>query len=428
MSLLSSGPGGRRPFFLIQRGFCIMIKKMRLIGPVLLLAALPTWGGTVYFSFNQHATQNLFQTREAVSDQISAFTLAVDQDFSALSLLASASYSLFRETSGLSFLAADIGLDYLAPAGRKSAFYFAAGGSGQFYRQAYAPFSSVGADLLGAFKTYLAPSSILKIQWQGHYAVFRESLFDFLSHSASLSIDKYFPSRTTLKADAAWGYKYFLHPFLPEPIEAPIEPLLANDGGTGGQGQGGSSSGWGGQRYQGGSGFIPRYSSGGGGAGIGNVSVSLLAAQGLGDVVGLSVSAVRQWVVTGQNPFQSIEEFYLVQNPSADAFSWDGRQLNARLTLALPWEITAQGGYTYTDKTYPGVESMSLEGLPLGLVRNDLRDLFEARLQKDFRRFSVFVAYSYVDNSSTDPLFEWKSHYVMGGFEWNLPTTRKGGV
>lgn len=411
---------------MIQRGFWIMIiKKMRRIVPFLLLAALPAWGGTIYFSFNQHATQNLFQTRDAVSDQISAFSLAVNQDFSALSLLASATYSVFRETSGLSFIAADIGLDYLAPAGRKSAFYFAAGGSGQFYRQAYDPFSSVGANLLGAFKTYLAPSSILKIQWQGTYAVYKDSLFDFLSQSASLSIDKYFPSRTTLKADAAWGYKYFLHPFLPEPPAEPAEPLLASGSGTGGQG--GMAGGGGGPRYQGGSGFIPRYSSGGGGAGIGNVSVSILAAQGLGDAVGLSASAVRQWVVTGENPFQSIEEFYLVQNPSADAFSWEGHQLNARLTLSLPWEISVKSGYTYSDKTYPGVESMSLDGVPLGLVRNDRRDLFEARLQKDFRRLSVFIAYSYVDNASTDPLFEWRSHFVMGGFEWNLPTAGKGG-
>ncbi|MCK7500500.1 MAG: hypothetical protein MZW92_67350 [Comamonadaceae bacterium] len=64
----------------------------------------------------------------------------------------------------------------------------------------------------------------------------------------------------------------------------------------------GSGSGWGGQRYEGGSGFIPRYSATGGGAGIGHATVSFLAAQGLGDVVGLSASAVKQWIVSGENP------------------------------------------------------------------------------------------------------------------------------
>ena len=414
----------------------MMIKTMRLILPVLLLAAGAAQGGTVFLSFNQHATPNLFQTRDAVADRVSAFSLAVDQDLSALSLLADLSYSAFHETPGLSFLSAGVGLDYLRPVGGKSAFYFALGGTGQFYRQAYAAFSSLGVNLLGAFKTYLAPSSILKLQWQGAYASFNDSLFDFLSQTASLSIDKYLPTRTTLKAEAEWGTKFFLHPFLPEPVEPLTEPVAAlaaprgpGAGTASGSGSGsGSGGGWGGRQYEGGYGFIPRYSSEGGGAGIGHVGLSFLAAQGLGDVVGLSVSALKQWTVSGENPFLSIEEFYLVQNPSADAFSWQGHQLNARVTLNLPWEVELKSGYTYSDRNFPGVESLGLDGAPLGEVRSDIRRLFETRLEKDFRRLTVFLAYAWVDNDSNDPLFDWKSHSIMGGFEWNLPTGRKGGL
>ena len=424
---------------MIDWGFSIMmIRKMRLIVPVLLLAAAAAHGGTLYLSFNQHSTQNLFQTSAGLSDQISVFSLAFDHDFSSLSFLGSLEYSAFRETSGLSFFAADAGLDYLLPAGKKSAFYLAAGGGGNFYRRAYDAFSALGGNLLGAFKTYLAPSSILKLQWRGQYTAYKDSLFDSLSQIASLSIDKYFSSRTTLKADAEWGYKHFLHPFLPEPVGIATETdaTLATAGGdTGNQtgsgyGSGtGLAAGWGGSRqYQGGYGFIPRYSATGGGAGIGHVSLSLLAAQGIGDIVGLSASAVKQWIVTGENPFLSIEEFYLVQNPSADSFSWDGSQFTGRLTLNMPWDVEIKTGYTYSDKTYPGVESMGLDGLPLGIIRNDLRHLFEARLQKNFRRLSVFLAYSFIDNTSTDPLFVWKSHFFMGGIEWNIPAGRKGGA
>jgi len=408
----------------------MMIWKMRLIVPVLLIAAVSVQGGTVYLSFNQHSTRNLFQTRDPVADQISSFSLSFDQDFAAFSFLSNLEYSAFRDISGLSFFAAGIGLDYLKAAGKKSAFYFAGGGTGAFYRQEYGAFSSLSANLLGAFKSYLAPSSILKLQWQGAYAVYKDSLFDHWSQSASLSVDKYFQTRTTFKADAEWGYKYFLHPFLPEPVEPLTEPVATIAAPNGmGMGTGtGSGQGWGDQQYQGGNGFLPRYSSEGGGAGIGHISLSLLAAQGIGDAVGLSASAVQQWIVTGGNPFLSIEEFYLVQNPSADSFSWEGRQFTGRITLNLPWSVELKAGYTYSDKTYPGVESMSLEGVPLGIVRNDLRHLFEARLEKNFRRVSLFLAYSWVDNRSSDPLFVWKSHFLMGGFEWNLPTGRKGGA
>ncbi len=425
---------------MIDRGFCIMMMKMlKRLAPFLLATVVSAQAGTVFLSFNQHSTQNLFQTRDAVSEQISAFSLAFEQDLSAISLLADLEYSAFRQTAGLNFFAADIGLDYLVPSGAKGAFYFAAGGTGAFYSQGYAAFSTVGAQLLGAFKTYLAPSSILKLQWQGSYASYRDTLFDYISHVAALSVDKYFPTRTTLKADAEYGYKYFLHPYLPEPVETVTEPAPAPAGlvSAGGSGNGlgapagsgsGSGSGWGGQHYDGGSGFIPRYSATGGGAGIGHVAVSALAAQGIADVVGLSVSALRQWVVSGESPFMSIEEFYLVANPSADAFSWEGGQYTGRITLSLPWSVGIKTGYTYSDKTYPGVESLGIDGLPLGIVRKDLRHLFEARLEKDFRRFSVFVSYAHVDNRSTDPLFDWRSGYITAGFQWNLPTARKGGT
>lgn len=410
----------------------MIIKNMRRLVPILMMAGLPAWGGTVDLSFNEHATRNLFQTKDAVADQISTFSLAFDHDFSALSFLAKAEYSAFNQTSGMSFFAADLGLDYLVTAGPKSAFYFSGGGAGESYRQTYDAFSSLAANLLGAFKTHLAPSSILKLQWQGQYIAYKDPLFDFLSQTAALSIDKYFPTRTTLKADAEYGYKYFLHPFLPEPTEPIASATLMSGGGPGGQGLSGmgagSGGGAGGPHYGGGHGFIPRYSSEGGGAGIGHFSASLLAAQGIGDIVGLSASAVRQWIVSGENPFLSIEEFYFVQNPTSDSFSWDGYQLTGRITLNFPWDLALKTGYTYSDKTYPGVESMSPDGVPLGIVRNDLRHLFDARLQKDFRRFSVFLAYSFIDNTSTDPLFVWKSNYIMGGVEWTLPTGRKGGM
>jgi len=410
----------------------MIMRKMRRIALVLLVAAVSAQGATVYLTFNQHATQNLFQTRDAVADQISAFSLAVDHDISALTLLANVDYSAFHQTGGLSFLSAGLGFDYLVPAGDKSAFYFAAGAGGAFYGRDYEAFSTLGGNLTGAFKTYLAPSSILRLQWQGIYASYADSLFDFLSHAALLSIDKYFPTRTTLKADAEYGYKYFLHPFVPEAVAPLTEPaatvaLGAGGGWGGGAGSGsGGGSGWGGHEYGGGYGFIPR--PGTGSAGIGHVSASFLVAQGIGDVVGLSASAMRQWIVSGENPFMSIEEFYLVPNPSSDAFSWEGDQLTGRITLSLPGSVEIKAGYTYSDKTYPGVESMDLDGLPLGVIRNDVRHLFEARLEKNFRRFTVFLAYSHIDNASTDPLFEWSSGYVMGGFQWNLPIRRKGGL
>lgn len=409
-----------------------MIKTMRRVVPLLLALTVPALGATITLSLNQHATQNLFQTSDPVSDRISAFSIGFDHDLSALSLFGNAEYAAFHETGGLNFFAADLGLDYLVPSGSKSAFYFAAGGAGTFYSGDYGAFSTLGGVATAAFKTYLAPSSILRLQWQGQAASYADRLFDHWSHAALLSIDKYFPTRTTLKADVEYGYKRFLHPFVSltyEPLLETVEAEVLGAGGGWGAGSGsgsGGGGGWGGRSYEGGYGFVPR--PGEGGAGIGHVAVSVLAAQGLGDVVGLSASGLRQWIVSGENPFLSIEEFYLVPNPSADSFSWEGDQVTGRITLSLPWTVGIKAGYTYSDKAYPGVESLGADGLPLGIVRNDVRHLFEVRLEKEFRRLTVFVAYSHIDNDSTDPLFVWKGGFVMGGLQWSLPGGRKGGV
>ncbi|MCK7500499.1 MAG: hypothetical protein MZW92_67345 [Comamonadaceae bacterium] len=108
----------------------MMTKTMKRLVPLLLAAAVSAQGGTVYLSFDQHSTQNLFQTREAVSEQISAFSLALEHDVSALSLLANVEYSAFRQTDGLSFLAADLGLDYHGAVRRQKRLLFRRGRRG----------------------------------------------------------------------------------------------------------------------------------------------------------------------------------------------------------------------------------------------------------------------------------------------------------
>jgi hypothetical protein len=388
--------------------------RMKLF-PILFLSASVAAGAQSFtLSYNHHTTENLFQTSAPVSDQISSFSLFVGRDSAGLSLLAQADIAYFHRNPELSFGSLNAGLDILKPSGEKSAFYFAAGMSGSLFRSDYSAFSSLSFDLLGAFKSYLAPTSILKIQWRGDYWKYRDPLFDFFSQVSSLSLDKYFQTRTTVKAEASWKFKYFLHPYL----NAPPEPLPELLGSQMGGGRGGS-------QYRGGSGFIPIYRTGGGGAGIHNASLALLLAQGLGDRLGLSFSGLRQWNLSGQNPFLSIEEFYFVRNPSADDFSWKGWAGSSLLTFVIPGDIELKIGYNYTDKAFPGIEVLSSEGEPTGIPRTDQRHLVEGRIEKDFPRFTVFLAYSHIDNRSNDPLFAWRSPSFMGGIEWTIPAGRK---
>lgn len=363
-------------------------------------------------SFFQNLTNNLFQNRYAEKDQLSTISYYLDKTLNKFSLYAEGSYSYLFENSNLTYYVQDAGADYLYPLNEKSAFYFSLAGRGAFYQSDYSDFNYLSANLFAAFKSYLSQTSIFKSNYSFEYKNYRDSVYDFLSNALMLSLDRYFQTKTTLKGEMDWGYKYFLHPYI-------YEGEISVDGHRyfmGRRGKGNPS-------YQG------QYQSQtftyAEGQGIQVFSLSGLIAQGLGDSIGLHLSGMRQWVISGRNPFSFIEEFYAVENPSYDRFSWDGFRLGSQLTFLLPWNIQMKLGYTVSEKEFPGIESLDLEGNPMGITRKDKRNQIEVRTEKNFSRFSVILSYFYVNNSSNDLYFDWNGHFLALGIEWNMPIGAK---
>jgi len=322
-----------------------------------------------------------------------------DKDFSKISILTEGSYSYLFKNPSLSYYLQDVGLDYLHPVSAKAAFYFSLIGQGVFYRSDYKDFNYLSLNFLVAFKTYLSQTSILKSNYSLDYRSFRYSLFDFVSHSLSVSFDKYFKTRTTMKSEMNWGLKCFLDPYSSQ------EVILVEDGGGHHSGR---------RSYL----FVPRTQFEG--QNIQILSFTGLIAQGIGGNVGFNISGMKQWYLSGENPFTSVEEFYMVENPSYDRFAWAGYQLGTQITLLIPWNIELKIGYTMANKEFPGIESMNLEEEPLGVTREDRRRTFETRLEKNFPRFSLFLSYAYIDNNSNDPFFDWQGNFFSAGIEWNM--------
>ena len=364
---------------------------------------------TLTLSFFQNATDNLFQTSLPEKDQLSSMAFSYDKAFRPFSFFTEGQYSYLYRNSEVSYYAQDLGLDYLYSFNEKTAFYASAKVGGALYRSAYSDFNYLSLGAAAAVKSYLTPASIMKLNYVLNTKNFGSSLFDYHSHLVNLSLDRYFESRTTLKAEAAWGYKYFIHPFLPS--ETALEESLYIGSGHG-MGMGSGRKGWRGSYFQ--------TSAPGKGQGIQIASLSGLIAQGLGDRLGIRLSGLRQWTLSGENPFSAIEEFYLVENPSYDLYSWNGYGLSALLTVEAPWNTQVKMGYTRSLKNFPGIEAMDPEGTSLGLLRKDQRNQWDARLEKTFSAFSIVLAYSYVDNSSNDPLFKWQGHFLSFGIDWNI--------
>jgi hypothetical protein len=358
-------------------------------------------------SFSQNMTDNLFQNRFAEKDQLSTFGFYLDKNLSRLSLYAEGSYSYLFENPNLTYFTPDIGIDYLSPINEKSAFYFSLAGRGAFYRSDYSDFNYFSANFFAAFKSYLSQTSIFKSNYSFEYKNYRDSVYDFLSHSLMVSFDKYLQTKTTLKGEMDWGYKHFLHPYVYEE-DVPVEGHRYYMRGRGK----GNPYGQGPYPYK----TITQTEA----QGIQVLSISGLIAQGLGNSVGLNLSGMRQWVLSGQNSFSYIEEFYAVENPSYDRFSWHGYRLGSQLSFLLPWNIQMKLGYTLYKKEFPGIESLDLEGNPLGVTRKDTRNQIEVKTEKNFPQFSVFLSYSYLSNGSNDLYFDWNGHFFSLGIEWNV--------
>ena len=396
----------------------VAMKKLRFIVLIILLSYGTLNADSFSLSLSQNMTSNLFQNRYAEKDQLSDLSFYFDKNFGMLSFFAEGKYSYLFENSNLAYYIQDAGIDYIVPLNEKSAFYFSLAGRGTFYRSDYADFNYLAANFFAAFKSYIDQTSILKSNYALDYKKYRDSVYDFISHSLMISFDKYFQSKTTLKGEADWGYKYFFDPFVAEDI-----PVAENPDGS----MGPTSTGHKGKGYTYGRNpydpLDPSVRTDG--QGIQVFSLSGLIAQGLGNNVGLRFTGMKQWVISGQNPFFFIEEFYMVENPSYDRFSWEGYQIGSQLTFLMPWNIQLKLGYTVSQKEFPGIESLDLEGNPLGITRKDERKQIDVRVEKNFARFSVFASYFYVDNGSNDLYFDWNGHFFTLGFEWNIPLGAK---
>jgi hypothetical protein len=407
--------GARAPFSCHFRKQAAPTRTLATV-VLFMVAATAARADNLTLSVYQNATDNLFQTAYPVKDQITSFGFSFSKGLGAASFFTEGGYAHLYENALVSYYAQDAGFDLVRSLGAKSALYLAVKGGGVLYRTDFSDLNHLSAGAVAALKSYLAGSSILNLNYTLDFRKYRWSLFDFLSHRILLSVDKYFPSRTTLRGEAAWGYKTFFHPYQAVVTLEAAEPQADVTSYPGGRRYAG---GWGGDGT-GGSGVTPPPAATGPAASLQVASVSGLIAQGIGDRVGLRVTALRQWTLNGRNPFGSVDEFYLVENPTYDVFSWNGVGYGGELTVNAPWNMEVKIGYTGFVRDFPGIEAMDLDGASLDVARHDRRHQWDARLEKNFPRVTLFVSYSRVLNRSNDPLFEWEGHFLQAGFEWNV--------
>lgn len=455
------------------------MKKFPLAAALAVALAVPAASDTLTFSLAQSYAGNLFQTQASGSDKLTTAGLSWEKSLSSFSLFAAVEYTRLWENSGLSDVDLSLGLDYVKSLGEKTALYFALEGDAVRFQSEYGDFNRTGVRFTAALKSFLSPSSILKATAATEYRTYAFAPFDFLSQGLVVSLDKYLPSKTTLKAELGWGIKYFPHPRLLDSSAptvaaaatvttegsnspaAPADAFAPDDQGPSGKGPGGGAAGgneqagsdtagnkagdkgpnspnspsapgpgpgqgttgsaWRGSRSTG----YAYYSATGGSQSIQMASFNATVAQGLGTRLGLRLSGIVQRTLAGRNPFTAVEEFAQIENPTYDAFSWQGAGWSAQATAALPWNIELRLGYTWTDKEFPGITALGLDGLSTGITRRDRRNQIEVKVEKTFARWTAVLSAALIRNTSNDPLYDWRGPFVSLGLQWS-PSFGKG--
>lgn len=191
------------------------MKKYTLLTLLMVFLSSHLLADTFSLSLYQYRTENLFQNINGESDYLSNLSFYVDKNFSQFSIFTQGNYSYLIKNPGLSYYVHDLGLDYLLPLNDKSAFYFSMTGKKTFFRSDFSDFDYFSTNIFAAFKTYLSQTSIVKTNYSFEYKNYASSFFDFVSNAFFFSLDKYFPSKTTVKAEGNWGYKYFFLVGLP---------------------------------------------------------------------------------------------------------------------------------------------------------------------------------------------------------------------
>lgn len=418
------------------------MKKLGWVIVCVLAACVCLQADMLTLFFNQNATDNLFQTAFSQSDHVSSMGFSLDKSLGGVSLFAEGSFSYLYENPDLTYYIQDLGLDNVWVVGKTSGLYVSLTGRGVFYRSEFSDFNYGALNAYGAFKSYLTPTSILKADYALTLRDYRWSQFDYISQSLNVTMDKFFPSKTTLKAGLGWGFKHYFHPYTEE-VAPPADVSVIQDmnrgkdlvqvlgNGSGpdpdqGQGPGsgpGMDRGMGAGRPVGSDSLVfslPQAGGQQGSQGMHTLALSTLIAQGIGDRLGVRITGVKQWPLSGENPFMYVWEFYMVENPFYDRFSWAGHELGAQVTYLLPGDIQAQLGYGFSQKEFPGVEVLGEDGNAKGMGREDSRHHWQVRFSKDFSRFSLMLTYNFINNGSNDPLFDWQGNFLALGVEWNV--------
>ena len=358
--------------------------------------------------YDSYYSDNIFFNAGSVSDYVSGLSLSLDYNEKNVSLFTDISASLFRENSDFNSFKIEPGIEFLKYLKGRNFIYASAGFSVLAYRELFTDFNYTGPFAELGLKYYLGTSFLLKGQYsfeQRNYSNY--SSFDFLNHTFSIELNKFFKSSTTLRIRTGINYRYYPH--IASLVEDSSDGAILFQGPGGGNGPGPQEP-------------DPVQEPANITLKVPNVFATLRVAQGFGPNFGLVGEVELRKNFQGLEDAGALIESSYVVYPYNDDYLWDGRRFSFHLN-AIPFgELVLNMALSFYNKDYPGIYIMDEDGYvtePLE-ERNDKMVQASFKVSKRFKKFSLYLIYITRNNQSNDYYFDYRMWTLSMGIGYAL--------
>ena len=295
--------------------------------------------------------------------------------------------NIFAQVGARTFLTNDFGILYARRIGEgRDGIY--AGGSASFRlgRAPYDAYDYAGFQGTVTGKWYADPTVMLRSGYRLRYRNFWNlKAYSYTEHYLFAQINKFLPSRTTLRGEISYGYKNHRDP----------EEETFDFG-----------------RFQRGRNFMPTVTAEPGVPDQGQVALRMQVAQSLAENTGLSVryEARLNTSDNGYDPYWEALGYSEDSDVFNDRYDYTGHEWTARLTQQLPWTLRAVLETGYESRHYDGRTAFDLSGEPIasGDFRKDRNTFAGISLEAPLTpSVDAELWYGYERNRSNDLYYDY---------------------
>ena len=366
-----------------------------------------------FVSLNTYNDDNLFRTPDSikVQDVLSTFTLGLryqDSD-SRVQLHNNTNLMTYQNNAIRNFLINNVGLNKSIPLNENSTSNINLGGNWSL-RVNQDDYNYYNYSQLSGYANFQLLTDIILIKGGYSYRWRNYSNWPDLSnylHNAHIQLNKSFPTRTTVIAEAGFGNKSFMG-----------QDTFTTIGST----RHGSGR-WAGDTSTSIINTISERLS------TSQVNVILRITQSLHEKAGIYFQYRKQISLDGETSYRNFDDYYQDNELFDDPFTYESDSYSSQLTLMLPKSTKLLVGGTFSSKNYiselaysTADDSVGIGGLRLDDQANHFIDISKTfNINKDWINSIKFnLYYSNTNNESNSYWYNYKNNSWGGGIQWSF--------